>query len=428
MYIVITPLMQTTLYAQLKEEAIDFSYLKQEYGPFLELVDVLIGVVPNCDTVMEIWPTSFKTYNLLVPNLLNAPSSLFGRKSVKKMMGFAMYHSSYASGCNYCTAHTCSFALRRGVDESVIKGNLSKKESAVANFSKKMGAVPCAITSEDLIELKNYCDREEIEAISMGIVLMGFLNKYMDVTGIELEEKAINNVSDVLKNTKWSVGKHSPKNHKSVAIKKEHIQKDNLLTYLKIIKQIPGATSLEKQWLKDIPKSRFEINQFLKKRIGYHFPFLEKINSIQIKRAFTAVLTDNFSKKNTIIGLQIKTLCALVFYAKIKNYYLKMEIVTWAESNNIKISENFKEMITSLFIKSSKETSSLNEEEVELSTSSLKEKIAVYFTEKASNSPSQIDKKTIANLTGQFSLSEIIELVNWLSILQALHRLEKLPV
>ena len=42
--------------------------LHQQYGSVLELVRTLIGVVPNCDPYLEIWPTAFRTYNVLVPN------------------------------------------------------------------------------------------------------------------------------------------------------------------------------------------------------------------------------------------------------------------------------------------------------------------------------------------------------------------------
>ena len=65
----------TTLAQQLEPFAVDFDYLHSNYRPMLALVQELIGVIPNCDPLMEIWPTSFRTYNLLVPNALNLPFS-----------------------------------------------------------------------------------------------------------------------------------------------------------------------------------------------------------------------------------------------------------------------------------------------------------------------------------------------------------------
>jgi len=36
------------------------------------------GMVPNCDPYLEIWPPAFRTYNLMVPNLLNLPAPVLG--------------------------------------------------------------------------------------------------------------------------------------------------------------------------------------------------------------------------------------------------------------------------------------------------------------------------------------------------------------
>ncbi|HSU81459.1 MAG TPA: hypothetical protein VLR69_03520, partial [Thermoanaerobaculia bacterium] len=67
-----------TLSRSLQSSSIDLSRLRGEYGPLLELVRLVIGVVPNCDSLLAIWPTGFRSYNLLVPNLLNLPFSVWG--------------------------------------------------------------------------------------------------------------------------------------------------------------------------------------------------------------------------------------------------------------------------------------------------------------------------------------------------------------
>ena len=40
----------------------------------LEMVRQLIGVVPDCDRYLEIWPTGFRTYNLIVPQFPEYPA------------------------------------------------------------------------------------------------------------------------------------------------------------------------------------------------------------------------------------------------------------------------------------------------------------------------------------------------------------------
>ena len=68
-----TRVADATLIQSLRPAGVDFARLRPEYGPMLQIVRLLIGVVPNCDPVLAIWPTGFRTYNLIVPNLLNLP-------------------------------------------------------------------------------------------------------------------------------------------------------------------------------------------------------------------------------------------------------------------------------------------------------------------------------------------------------------------
>jgi hypothetical protein len=100
----------STLAWELRGATVDMTELDKTYKPMLKLVRELIGVVPNCDSFLEIWPAGFRTYNLLVPNLLNLPASLMGQGAPKDLVGLAMYVSSRAAECMYCSAHTCSFA------------------------------------------------------------------------------------------------------------------------------------------------------------------------------------------------------------------------------------------------------------------------------------------------------------------------------
>src|SRR5687767_7753741 len=116
----------STLAQILAPAAVDFSTLQQRYGPLLELVRKLIGVVPNCDRYLEIWPTAFRSYNVMVPNFLNLPFFQWGVGAPKTPVSLAMYTSSRTASCMYCSAHTCSFALRRGAAEHKVaeRGNV----------------------------------------------------------------------------------------------------------------------------------------------------------------------------------------------------------------------------------------------------------------------------------------------------------------
>ena len=88
------PWMANTLAQALSASTVDWKTLHKQYNPLLHLVRELIGIIPTCDPVLEIWPPGFRTYNLLVPNMFNLPNTLFGKTPFKSSMGLAMYAST----------------------------------------------------------------------------------------------------------------------------------------------------------------------------------------------------------------------------------------------------------------------------------------------------------------------------------------------
>ena len=67
-----------TLVPLLRDEMVASETLEERYGALLMLVEVLLGVVPNCDRYLEIWPPAFRAYNVMVPNFFNLPAPGFG--------------------------------------------------------------------------------------------------------------------------------------------------------------------------------------------------------------------------------------------------------------------------------------------------------------------------------------------------------------
>lgn len=88
-----------TLVPLLREEMVAWETLEERYGALLKLVEVLLGVVPNCDRYLEIWPPAFRTYNVMVPNFLNLPAPVFGVGGAPgEIVGLGMYASSRVDG------------------------------------------------------------------------------------------------------------------------------------------------------------------------------------------------------------------------------------------------------------------------------------------------------------------------------------------
>src|SRR6187549_1748912 len=200
--------MAKTLAASLQHASVDWETLHRNYNPLLNLVRELIGLIPNCDPTLEIWEPGFRTYNLLVPNMFNLPNTLFGSKSFKASMGLAMYASSKAA-CAYCTAHACSFSLRRGATAEAIAGSRTEKEQAVVRLAEGLAHIPSTLTLADLEAVRQHFSLSETEWLVYSISMMGFLNKFMNAVGVELEQEAINDTAALLSKTGWKPGIHA---------------------------------------------------------------------------------------------------------------------------------------------------------------------------------------------------------------------------
>ena len=409
--------MALTFYSYLKQYARDFSSLHQKYHCLLELVKILIGNIPNCDQILEIWPTAFRTYNLFVPNFLQLPHSLFWSKSAKTALAISVYHASRAAGCSYCSAHTCAYALRRGVKEKTILFPNGLRETAILNFSRNLATVPSTLSATDYLELKKVCKNAEIEAMAMGIVMMGFLNKFMDVMGIELEQEALDDTYQLLIQDGWQAGKHV---NGMVKLSQNNriVQTDKLTTYLKVFRLAPGAIRLENKWTRGVPAKYVQAGAFLKERTGYDFPLLAQLKNKKCVRALSTILRDNLSIRETAIGLETKLLAGFVFAEMIGNTYLKKEALT--------LLENFTDNWNENRLIEIKEFCLSNQSRFPLETGLPDAtQVALLLAKKASFSPSQVDAQTIAQLIPYLNQESIVELITWLSILQAMHRLER---
>jgi len=414
-----------TLAAGLKPASVDFETLHKNYNPLLVLVKELIGVIPNCDPILEIWPPGFRTYNLLVPNLFNLPNTLFGKKSFKVAMGLAMYASSKAASCAYCTAHTCSFALRRGISSQALSGIRTPKEQAVVALAEGLSRVPADLTLAECHAMTEYFSPSEVEWIVLSISMMGFLNKFMNVMGVELEQDTINGTAALLSQTGWNPGKHVNGEYRTT--KSTTHKPDNLLTYLRVIRQAPGAILLEKKWTRGVPDNSSSAGAYLQEHTGYSFPILKNVTPGRVVRAITTVLRDNLNKEITEVGLKTKMLAGYIFARVMLNDTLTTEVrnmaVHFAQEFN---DETFKKLdeisqieIPTDITASTKLMASLKQK---LGISE-KEAVAAILAIAAAPSPASVNDAVIETVLTHLNPASIVEIIVWLSVLQLLHRL-----
>ncbi len=302
-----------TLVALLEKEAVPLAILRARYGALLELVETMLGVVPNCDPYLEIWPTAFRTYNVMVPNLLNLPSLIWGLGARRSTVGLAMYVASRSAGCAYCSAHSCTFALRRGatVDQvaSALDGAaLTSADRAAVRVARALSVVPAKVVDDDRKELRRHFSNADEEWIVLSVAMMGWLNKTMDGLGVPLEEPTVAEVNDVIAHSGWKPGKHMSGDLPSTA---PPPSPDSLGKRLGVVRQAPKAVGLDRQWTRGVPNRWPAVGDFLRDKTGHDFPVLGRIRHRRAIRAIATMIRDNFCE--TVVGRDEKLSAGLVY-------------------------------------------------------------------------------------------------------------------
>lgn len=306
------PLADTSTLAQtLADAKIAWDQLERDYHPLLSMVRALIGVAPNCDVYLEIWPPAFRAYNLLVPNSLNLPAMLLGAGARKDLIGLAMYATSRAAGCMYCSAHCCSFALRRGASATAIQEQGDAAEQATVAFAKALGTMPATLTPQHLQALAPHYSAADRQWLLWSVALMGFLGKFMDAMGVPLEQEAIADAQDIIGGNGWSPGKHQWT--KPEPIPSAQVPTDNAKLYINVLRNAPQALWLQHTWLRGLGFSARSALHALEKATGYGFPRLQGRKPERPTIALAGVLRDQLNGADSPLGLRTKCLAGLVF-------------------------------------------------------------------------------------------------------------------
>jgi AhpD family alkylhydroperoxidase len=392
--------------------------LHQQYGKLLELVRKLIGVVPNCDPYMEIWPTSFRTYNVIVPNFLNLPFALWGASVPTDVLGLAMYVASRNAGCAYCSAHTTAFALRRGADPDKIARALkgedagyTPRERAAMKMAQALARVPVEMTDVDRNELRKHFPPEQVEWLVLGVAMMGFLNKFMDAVGVELEAETVGEVGSLLGPSGWSTGKHASA-ATAAAKDRPTPRPDTFLQKLSVIPLIPSALSKDRQWTAGVPDHWPAIGKYLQEHTGSDFKILAKLTHDRAIRAMGVVLRDNLDAGASVIGLPLKVQVGLVFATIAGNKALTNELRALGTRHDVS-NEKMDAVVKFAGMRTRPSP-----------TADPKQKAILHLARVAAPSPAVVDDATIDECRkAELSAASVVETITWISVLQMLHRL-----
>jgi len=134
--------------------------------------------------------------------------------SLKRLIA---YISSMTTGCRYCEAHAIRAAERYGSHEDKLNNiweyktypAFTEAERAAFDFAVASSSVPNDVTDEIAENMRKHWDDGEIVEILGVIALFGYLNRWNDSMGTQLEDPAAADGDKFLGKNGWNIGKHN---------------------------------------------------------------------------------------------------------------------------------------------------------------------------------------------------------------------------
>lgn len=176
-----------------------------EFKDLFDLVESFMGYLPNAYLLMADKPDLMEAFakmsaSVFSADVLDIPS--------KQLIALA---SSLSAGCKYCQSHTSHGAERAGVPNEKIAEILNyqtseyyeAKEVALLDLAFASGEVPNKATKAHFEKLREFYSKEQILEVVAVISFFGFLNRWNDTFGTEIEEIPANYLAEELRPKNW---------------------------------------------------------------------------------------------------------------------------------------------------------------------------------------------------------------------------------
>jgi uncharacterized peroxidase-related enzyme len=187
-----------------------------DLSEFFATLEQRMGFVPNSMLTMAYKPDLVRAFSAL-GRAVYAPTEDVPL-SLKNMIA---HIASSAAGCKYCMAHTASNATRPGGEIGEAKLDrlyafetdpmFSEKERAALSFAAKAASIPNTTDDSDFDKLREFFSDADIVEIVSVIAYFGYLNRWNDTMGTELEPIPTAVGEKHLVGGGWTSGKHGTK-------------------------------------------------------------------------------------------------------------------------------------------------------------------------------------------------------------------------
>lgn len=176
-----------------------------------EFFNETLGFCPNSVLTMQRRPAISKAFI----NLNKAVMANEGRvtSALKRMIAWV---SSNATGCRYCQAHAIRAAERYGAEQEQLDNiweykthsAFSEAERVALDFSLAATLVPNSVDADLKKRLYKHWNEGEIVEMLGVISLFGYLNRWNDSMGTDIEDGAVESGNQYLGKHGYNVGKH----------------------------------------------------------------------------------------------------------------------------------------------------------------------------------------------------------------------------
>lgn len=176
-----------------------------------EFFNETLGFCPNSVLTMQHRPAISKAFI----NLNKAVMANEGRvtSALKRMIAWV---SSNATGCRYCQAHAIRAAERYGAEQEQLENiweyrthnAFSEAERAALDFALAASQVPNTVNADIKKQLHQHWNDGEIVEMMGVISLFGYLNRWNDSMGTNIEDGAVESAEKYLGEVGWEKGKH----------------------------------------------------------------------------------------------------------------------------------------------------------------------------------------------------------------------------
>jgi uncharacterized peroxidase-related enzyme len=183
----------------------------QETAELASFFNETLGFCPNSVLTMQRRPAIARAFIHLNKAVMENHGKV--TSDLKRMIG---YMASHVAGCNYCQAHTIRAAERYGALEEKLQRiwlfrtdpMFSEAERAALEFALAAAAIPNGVDSVIIRQIRQYFDDGDIVEILGVVALFGYLNRWNDSMGTQLEPGAIESGEKYLGHSGWEIGKH----------------------------------------------------------------------------------------------------------------------------------------------------------------------------------------------------------------------------